>query len=59
MANGQGRQQLVLVRGHSYMFALDNAAGRPPNLVDNPLLLSIDPVGGPAAGTLLITTVDH
>ena len=57
MANGQGRQQLVLVRGHSYMFALDNAAGRPPNIVNNPLLLSIDRVGGPTAETMLITTV--
>lgn len=57
MANGHGRQQLVLVRGRSYMFALDNAAGSPPVIVDNPLLLSIDPVGGPAAETMLVTTV--
>ena len=59
MANGHGRAQLTLVRGKTYTFALDNAPGQPPRNppLDNPLLLSIDPVGGPAAETMLITTV--
>ena len=51
-----GRAQLVLVRGKAYTLVLDNSYAAGGGL-HNPLVLSTDPTGGPAAETMLLTTV--